>query len=286
MAEGGKVTVRVIEETLERTKPGVSTLQLDQFAEKRILELGGEPGFKTVPNYNFATCININEGLVHGIPSEDKVLREGDIVSVDLGVFFKGFHTDAAWTVTAGQLDSEAARQQEEENPSEVATFRSRRRKNRSLKAATSKDAKPRQLSANEEFLEAGKSALQRATEQCVEGKFVGDISHAIQGTIEGAGFNVIRALVGHGVGRELHEAPQIPCFGEPKTGAGLKRGMTLAIEVLYAMGEPEIEVLEDGWTIRTKDESLSAIFEKTVLVGKEEPKVLTPIGWGDKIGA
>lgn len=243
MAEGGEITARVIEEVLEKVEPGVSTWELDRFAEKRIRELGGEPGFKKVSGYDFATCININAGLVHGIPSKDKILREGDIVSVDLGVFYKGFHTDAAWT-----------------------------------------KAVPRQglgigAVEIEKFLDAGKKALERAIGQCREGNYVGDISAAVQETIEGAGFNVIQALVGHGVGRELHEEPQIPCFGEPKTGARLKREMTLAVEILYAMGQPEIEVLGDGWTIVTRDGSLAVIFEETVAVGKKGPRVLTSMG-------
>ena len=246
MEEGGKILARVIKEALARAKPGTSTWELDQFAEERILELGGEPGFKRVPGYCFATCININEDLVHGLPSKSRILREGDIVSIDAGVFYKGFHTDAAWTIAVGQSSSSALRLRSEQ--------------------------------AAGQFLKTGEGALRKAIEQCREGNFVGDISHAIQRVVEGAGFNVIRTLVGHGVGRELHEPPQIPCFGEPGVGVELKSGMTLAIEVLYAKGNPEVEIVEDGWTVKMKDNSLSAIFENTVAVGKREAQVLTPL--------
>lgn len=237
MAESGQITGRVLTEALEQVRPGVSTLELDQYAERRIRELGAEPGFKKVRDYSFTTCINLNEGLVHGLPSKDIVIHEGDLVSVDLGAFYGGFHTDAAWTMAVNGSQTES-------------------------------------------FLKAGKTALERAIAVCQPGNRVGDISAKIQEVIEKAGYQVIQALVGHGVGRELHEDPQIPCFGAAQTGPRLKLGMTLAIEVLYAEGAPGIVVSDDGWTVQTADGSLSAIFEKTIVIEETGPRVLTPIGW------
>lgn len=246
MREGGKITARVREEVLKAAVPGVKTADLEELAVTRIKELGGEPGFMKVPGYDYAICANLNAGLVHGIPSKDIVIKEGDLFTVDLGTFYKGFHTDAAWSIISNQR-SAVSQQQEKEQ----------REKKR--------------------FLRAGERALAKATERCVPGNFVGDISYAIQETIESSGYAVIRALVGHGVGEELHEGPQIPCFGEPGEGSMLEEGLVLAIEVLYTMGGPAIETEDDGWTIKTKDDSLSGLFENTVAVTKGGPEILTP---------
>lgn len=245
MRVGGKITAQVREEVLKRAKPGITTWELEEYARERIGELGGKPGFMKVPGYNYAACINLNEGLVHGIPSEDVVIKEGDVFTVDLGVFYEGFHTDCAWTIISGQRTAVSQQQEEEQKE-------------------------------NRRFLRAGEEALEKATKQCVPGNFVGDISYAIQETIENEGYNVIRALVGHGVGEDLHEAPQIPCFGEAGKGSMLEEGLVLAIEVLYATGGPAIETEADGWTIKTKDGSLSGLFENTIAITKEEPEVLT----------
>ncbi len=245
MRAGGKISAQVREEILKKAQPGVTTWELEEYARDRIKELGGEPGFMKVPGYDYATCINLNEGLVHGIPSENVVIKEGDLFTVDLGTFYEGFHTDCAWTKISGQRAA-VSRQQEEEQK------------------------------ANRIFLRAGEEALERATKQCVPGNFVGDISHAIQETIEGSGYTVIRALVGHGVGEDLHEAPQIPCFGEAGKGSMLEEGLVLAIEVLYTRGGPAIETGDDGWTIKTKDDSLSGLFENTIAITEDGPEVLT----------
>jgi len=241
MERAGEITAQVIREVLARAEPGVNTWDLDQFADKRICELGGEPGFKRVDGYDFATCINVNEGLVHGIPTRDLVIKEGDIVSVDLGAFYEGFHTDSAWT-----------------------------------KLVKSEKLKVKSYEERGRFLDVGEEALGKAIAQCRVGNFVGDISETIQSVVEGAGFSVIRDLVGHGVGRELHEDPQIPCFGVGGEGPQLVAGMVLAIEVLYARGSSEIEVAEDGWTVVTKDRSLAATFEKTVAITEAGVQMLT----------
>jgi len=255
MERAGKITAQVIGEVLARAEPGVNTWDLDQFAEKRIRELGGEPGFKKVAGYDFATCININEGLVHGIPTRDLIVKEGDIVSVDAGAFYGGFHTDSAWTKLV-----------KGENPP-AGPLRSE---------ASEAGLKAKSYEEREGFLDVGIRALERAIAQCRVGNFVGDISEAIQSVVEGAGFSVVRDLVGHGVGRELHEDPQIPCFGVGGEGAQLVVGMVLAIEVLYTWGNSGIDAADDGWTVVTKDRSLAAIFEKTVAITETGTRVVT----------
>jgi len=232
MKEGGKIAAGVLAQVLDKAKPGVSTLELDTLAEELILEAGGKPSFKGFEDYPFTTCINVNEGIVHGLPTERK-LEAGDLITVDLGVLYKGFHTDTAWTI-------------EIEN------------------------------SNLEEFLNVGQKALKRAIEQCQVGNHVGDISYAIQTTVEEKEYNVTRELGGHGVGKNLHEPPFIPGFGKPEEGAELKEGMTLAIEVIYAKGSGKIEVLNDGWTVVVVDGNVAGLFEYTVAVTKGGPVVLT----------
>lgn len=240
MREGGKISARVLNEVLAAAKPGISTLELNNLAEELILKSGGKPSFKGFDDYPFATCINVNEGIVHGLPTRRK-LKEGDIVTVDLGVLYQGLHTDNARTIKVQKANGK------------------------------------RQNSINK-FLEVGQKTLEEAIEQCRVGKTVGDISHTIQKTIEGAGYNVARELGGHGVGRKLHEPPFIPGIGQPGEGAVLKEGMTLAIEVIYARGSGKIEVLNDGWTVVTVDGNVAGLFEHTVAITKSGPIVLTKI--------
>lgn len=244
MKEGGKIAAEALVEVLAAAKPGVSTLELNNRAEKLILAAGGKPSFKGFQDYPFATCINVNEGIVHGIPTERK-LRAGDIVTVDLGVFYKGLHTDTARTVGVG--------------------------------------SSALQLFSVQQFLSVGWQALEGAIDQCQVGKTVGDISHTIQTTVERAGYNVARELGGHGVGRKLHEPPFIPGFGQPGTGPALKEGMTLAIEVIYMQGNGKIKTLDDGWTVVASSRSrgdgrLAGLFEHTVAVTKGGPVILTKL--------
>lgn len=232
MKEGGKISARVLDSVLAAAQPGISTLELDALAEKLILKAGGKPSFKGFDDYPFATCVNINEGIVHGLPTKRK-LKAGDVLTVDLGVFYKGLHTDNARTVEVGS-------------------------------------------SKLEEFLAVGQKALEEAIKKCQVGKTVGDISHAIQTTVEKAGYNVVRELGGHGVGKNLHEPPFISEFGSPGEGPKLAVGMTLAIEVIYTSGSGKIELLDDGWTVITADGSLAGLFEHTVAVTKRGPIILT----------
>lgn len=236
MTRAGSMLRTVLKEVPEHIKPGVTTNSINSFVDNRISELGGEPGFKKVKGYNWATCICVNEQVVHTPPSE-KMIKEGDVITVDAGVFLNGFHTDSAITV------------QVEPHTPDVTNF-----------------------------LETGKKALNRALEQAIVGKHVGHISKVFEDIIEGAGYSIIPELTGHGVGKDLHEDPYVPCFLDrpiEKT-IRLKKGMTLAIEVMYAMGEGDIEYEADGWSLRTSDKSVTACFEHTVAVRENKPFILT----------
>jgi methionyl aminopeptidase len=236
MAEGGKKLARVKNALKEAVKPGAKASDIEALARKLIKEEGAEGSFDKVPGYSWVTCINVNEGLVHGIPKSDMVFEDGDVVSVDLGLYFKGFHTDTSFTLGLGISPED------------------------------------------QKFLNIGQNALEAAIKMANAGRHIFDISQAIELIIEGAGYTTIKALVGHGVGRELHEDPQIPCFvpGRITDSPRIEVGMVLAIEVMYALGGDKVEVLEDGWTIAMRDGKISALFEETVAVTGSGPKVLT----------
>lgn len=243
MIQGGRILSGIISHLKKQTVAGRALFELEQEAEREILAAGGYPSFKMVPNYRFSTCLCVNEVIVHGLPSLYK-LKKSDIIGIDVGFYYQGFHTDMAWTVLV-----------DEEKAKEEADVSIRK------------------------FLEAGEMALVKAIKVAHEGSRVGDISLAIQEIIEKAGYSVVRSLVGHGIGRKLHEDPQVPGFLDaPKEKTPLlKKGMTLAIEVIYNMGGAKVAYRDDGWTIVAEDGSLSGLFEKTVAITKEEPIVLTP---------
>lgn len=238
MRKCGVIASSALRKALDSIKVGVSEIEVDKAVEAEIYKLGGELSYKTVPGYKFAICITVNDQVVHGIPTERK-FKMGDVVSVDLAVAYKGWHTDCAWSVLVG-----------------------------SDKADKDK----------EKFLQLGEQALWDGIAQAIDGNRIGDISNAIQTRIEGAGYSVVRSLVGHGIGRSMHEDPEIPGVGKKGTGFLLKSGMTLAIEAIYTMGRCEIVLQEDGWTYSTADKSLGGLFEMTVVVGKEKAEVLTGI--------
>lgn len=248
MRAGGQITAAALHQTLARAKPQVTLEALDAFAESVILNSGGKPSFKSVKNYFWATCLNLNDGVVHGVPKEEEI-QSGDVLSVDLGTLYKGFHTDAAWTVIVNdQTGGQPARHGVS-------------------------------LTKAEAFLEVGKTALLAAIDQARVGNHVGHLSQVIEQTVRSAGYSIVRRLVGHGVGRKLHESPQVPGFLNRPVQATppLVAGMTLAIEVIYAMGSGEIKVeADDGWTVRTADGSLGAIFEHTIAVLPGGPKILS----------
>lgn len=236
MAEGGAKLARVKKALAKAVAPGVNASEIDALAFDLIKKEGAEVSFNKVPGYHWATCINVNDGLVHGIPVKSLIFKEGDVVSVDVGVYFKGFHTDTSITVGLNLTPEKT------------------------------------------KFLNIGKSALANAISKAKVGNHLYKISEAIEDTIEGAGYSTIKALVGHGVGRELHEDPQVPCFvpGRIEDSPLLEPGMVLAIEVMYALGSDAVEVLEDGWTIAMQDGKISALFEESVAVTNKGPKVLT----------
>lgn len=238
MQYGGHILSDVLWAVLQEVKPGVTGLQIDQLAEKMIKERGGESGFKKVPGYKYTLCICTNEVVVHGIPTNEP-FKEGDMVCIDAGVFYKGFHTDMAETIIVGQSENPKA----------------------------------------EHLLKVGKQALDDGIAQATIGNRVGHISQAIQKKVEGAGYGVVRSLIGHGVGRELHEEPEVPGYlqGSIVHTPLLVEGMTIAVEVIYAMGSPDVTYAnKDGWSIKTADNSLSAVFERSIAITKNGPVILT----------
>jgi methionyl aminopeptidase len=231
---------RLVAETLQalgqRVRPGVTTLEMDRFAEAYLLAQGARPAFKGYRNYPFTLCVSINEQVVHGLPSPRKLV-EGDILSLDMGAVVDGYYGDAAITVPVGRISPEAER-----------------------------------------LLRVTRECLDRAIAAAKNGARLVDISSAIQGHAEANDFSVVRVFVGHGIGKELHEAPQIPNFVDSERGRGpvLKPGMVLAIEPMVNAGRPEVRVLEDHWTAVTADGSLSAHFEHTIAITENGTEILT----------
>lgn len=236
MAKGGSKLAKIKSELAKRVKNGTSAMEIENLATALIKQSGGQPSFKMVPGYHWTTCINVNEGLVHGIPKKETIFKNGDIVSIDVGMYFKGFHTDTSLTVLVGK------------NPQK------------------------------EKFLKSGKLALAKAIEKVRAGNIIYDISKAIQDSLKKDGLTPIKALVGHGVGRDLHEAPAVPCYvGDNEVEkVKLVEGMVLAIEVMYAAGGDKVVTFEDGWTIGTKDGKIAGLFEETVAIVANGPLILT----------
>ncbi len=235
MKKSGEIAASVMYKVLGATIPEVSKAALDKLALKEIKRLGGSPSFTTVPGYHWVTCITVGEEVVHGVPN-DYILKQGDLVSVDLGVRLLGFHTDMARTIYLGNPDSEIKK-----------------------------------------FMIAGETALRLAIAQAQPGNRIFHISTVIQKTVEGAGYSIVRELTGHGIGKKLHEDPAVPGFVTKDSDIELKVGMTLAIEVIYTMGEGSVVMAgSDGWTIASKDGSLAGLFEDTVAITKTGPVVLT----------
>ncbi len=246
MTKAGNILGAAMDEVLKQAQPGVTELELDKIVDTFITKNGGFPGFKKVPGYKHAICACTNDVVVHGIP-KNRVLQEGDSICIDTGVYVDGYHTDMGETIKIGGKIVDTVNEEDEVG----------------------------------KFFSVGKRTMWRAIEQALPGNRVGHISQVIQENVEGAGYSVVRNLVGHGVGKTLHEKPEIPgILSQPieKTPV-IKAGMTLAIEVIYNMGEPDVEYEgEDGWTIVTADGSLSAVFERTILVSDEGPILLTKL--------
>lgn len=236
MRRAGAVVAGVLELLKENVRPGVTTLDLEKIAEEETKKRKAAAAFKGYRGYPFCLCTSVNSEVVHGMPSK-RVLKEGDIVSIDYGARVDGFYGDAAVTVAVGKVSGEAAR----------------------LMSVTA-------------------DSLVKAIEAAREGNRLNDISAAVQGRVEPEGFSVVREFVGHGIGRDLHEPPQVPNFGIPGRGVRLKAGMVLAIEPMINSGGWAVEILEDGWTAVTADGCLSAHFEHTVAITPDGPLVLTAI--------
>jgi methionyl aminopeptidase len=234
LRRSGRLVRGLLEELRERTRPGVSTLELEKYIEKRIAQLGARPAFKGYRGYPCCLCTSVNSEVIHGIPSERR-LKGGDILSLDMGVVVDGYYGDSAITVPVGEIPESTQR-----------------------------------------LLRVTQEALQLAIDQARLGNRVGDISSTIQRHAEQNGYSVVREFVGHGIGRQLHEEPQVPNFGQPGHGPVLKQGMVLAIETMINAGESAVRVLADNWTAVTADGSLSAHFEHMVAVSRNGPDILT----------
>jgi methionyl aminopeptidase len=236
MARGGSVIGSLFQELDARIKPGISTGEIDQFCDEYIVSHeGAEAAFKGLYGFPGSVCISINEEIVHGIPSFERLLAEGDIVSVDVGVKMDGWCSDSAWTFPVGEISAES-----------------------------------------QHLLSVTEAALEAAIEATVPGGFIGDIGAAVEATVDGTGFEIIRDLVGHAVGKEVHEEPQVPNRGRKGYGTPLRPGLVLAIEPMLAVGTWAIQTLEDQWTVISEDRSRSAHFEHTVAVTPEGPRILT----------
>jgi len=236
MRQAGQLVARALEALKEKIRPGVNTAELDRFAFDFLTRFGATPSFKGYHGYPASLCVSINEEVVHCVPKPTRLLREGDIVGLDLGARLRGFHGDAALTVGVGSVDAEAQR-----------------------------------------LLEVTEAALWKGIEKVQVGNTLRDVSPAIQQHVEAHGFSVVREMVGHGIGRNLHEEPQVPNYEAPEhDNPTLREGMTLAIEPMVNAGGTDIEVMPDKWTVVTKDRSLSAHFEHTVAVTRRGPAILT----------
>jgi len=238
MAAAGRIVAQTLALVAQHTRPDVSTEELDRLAEDFIRgHPGARPSFKGLYDFPATLCTSINHEIVHGIPSRKRVLHDGDILSVDVGVWLDGLHADSAATFPVGDISAEAGR-----------------------------------------LLQVTREALAAGVGEARVGNHVGDIGHAVQRVAEGAGYSVVRELVGHGIGAAFHEEPQVPNYGKPKRGARLVPRMTIAIEPMINAGGPEIRTLGDKWTVVTQDGSLSAHFEHTVAIGEDgaPPRILT----------
>ncbi len=233
MAEGGKILAKIMKELEKQVRPGITTKELDRAAEALILKYG-KPSFKGHEGFPACLCTSVNEEIVHVIPS-DRVLKEGDIISLDLGILYKGFHSDMAITVPVEKISPEA-----------------------------------------QHLIRTTKKALKRGIKKVRPGNTIGDIANTIQRYIEGQGLGVVRELCGHGIGKNIHEDPQIPNYGKRRTGPELVEGMVICLEPMVTIGDWKIKKAKDGYGFQTKDNSLAAHFEATIAVKKVGCEVLT----------
>lgn len=235
LRDSGKILVEAIQLVQAQTKAGISTAELDALAKKSIERHGAQPAFLGYHGYPASICISINEEVVHGIPKKDRIIVDGDVVGLDIGVSYRGFFTDHAVTVAVGNVDAKV-----------------------------------------QSLLTVTQQSLLAGIDQAKSGNRIGDIGAAIEKVLTPKGYGIIRQLCGHGVGRAVHEEPEIPNYGKKGTGVRIVSGMVLAIEPMVALGGWEVETLDDGWTVVTADGSVSAHFEHTVLVTDHGPEIMT----------
>ncbi|MDR0393467.1 MAG: type I methionyl aminopeptidase [Puniceicoccales bacterium] len=243
LRESNLIIAQTLGELAKVIVPGVSTGQLDEIADEFIRDNGGVPGFLNYNGYPKSICTSINEQVVHGIPSDKVILKDGDIISVDCGVYKNGFHGDSAYTFCVGEV-----------KPEIVALLRTT------------------------------KESLYKGIEQAIEDRRLGDIGYAVQTYCENRGYAVVREMVGHGVGRHLHESPEVPNYGRRATGAVLKSGMTIAIEPMINLGKRNVVFENDGWTIRTLDRKPSAHFEHSIAVRKGKADILSSFEYIEQV--
>lgn len=236
LRQGGKILAKIIEELKKEVKPGVITKYLNKVAEDLVFSWGAKPSFKGFERFPAVLCTSINEEIVHAVPGKRK-LKEGDVLSLDLGIRFNGYCTDMAITIPVGKISKEAKK-----------------------------------------LIKITKEALKIGIKRAKPGSYLGDIGYVIQKYVEKNGFNVVQELVGHGVGKQVHEAPRIPNYGSPEEGAELKSGMVLAIEPMVTVGDWQVEKTKDGFGYKTVDNSLSAHFEHTIAITPKGPEILTKI--------
>ena len=239
MREAGAMLHEVLTQLKGRVEPGITTKELDHFAEKLIRSFGAIPSFLNYEGFPASICGSVDSQVVHGIPSERTVLREGQIISIDCGLILDGWQSDSALTVGVGQISPEAQR-----------------------------------------LIDVTEESFFAALEVAREGNRVSDIGHVVQRYVESRGFSAVRALCGHGIGREMHEDPSVPNYGIPGHGVRLRRGMTICIEPMIAAGNYHVKTLSDGWTVVTTDGSLCSHYEHTLLITDGEPELLSLPGW------
>jgi len=237
MKIAGRIVGLAHQEIKKHIVPGVSTYELDRIVEQVVRDNDAIPSFKGYGGFPGSACTSVNEQVVHGIPSKKVILKEGDIIGIDIGAMYKGYHGDSAWSYPVGQI---------------------------------SEDAK--------QLLDVTKQSLFEGLKKATAGNRLSDISHAIQTYAESFGYSIVREFVGHGLGKQLHEDPQIPNYGLPGRGILLKAGMTFAIEPMVNMGKKEVRVLKDNWTTVTVDKSLSAHYEHSILITEDECIILTTV--------
>ena len=235
MRVAGKILASVHEELGKALKPGMSTLDIDRLGEELIRSHGCVPSFKNYNGYPASICVSVNDEIVHGIPNSHRIIHEGDIVSLDAGVIYEGYHSDAARTHAGGVIDPKA-----------------------------------------QKLIDVTRESFFEGIRQAKAGNYLNDISSAIQAYAESFGYGVVRDLVGHGIGSHLHEDPEVPNFARKKKGIRLQAGMTLAVEPMINAGTWQVSWMSDGWTVVTKDHSLSAHYENTILITDGEPEILS----------